>query len=424
MRRVVVTGVGPVTSAGVGPVFWKNVLSGRSHVTRNKLFEPTEGQPTAGASVNLEEAIAAASRAPHWKAIEHRLQRLETRDYQFLPNRTVYMVLGAAQLAIEDANLDPAVLAAQQEDVGIIVGNTFGDSASIFTGKPSTVYTALNPAHGPPGAISMAYDFNGASQGAAAACASGNIAVINAVEKILLGRAKIMLTGGTSAVLHKDVVWDCYNRLGVLVNKDEPPEQTYRTFDEDRDGFVLGEGAAMLVLEDMEHAVARGARIYAEIVSYSQRMFPTRMMVDVDEQGYEYVINEVLRRAGMNPRDLSRDALYLNLHGTGTKQGDNAEVTAIRKVFTDEQLGTSVFASGTKPYYGHTQESSAAIESVICALSLFHEEMPATPNLQKPIHPGNFLLKQSKKGSYTYAANLAAGFAGYHTAVLYKKYQP
>lgn len=424
MRRVVVTGVGPVTSAGVGPAFWSNVRSGRSYITRNQLFEPTQGQPTAAASVNLEEAISAASRAPHWKTIEHRLQRLETRDYQFLPNRTIYMVLGAAQLALEDSNLDVGSLASNHEDIGVIVGNTFGDSASVFEGKPSTVYTALNPAHGPPGAISMAYGFNGASQGAAAACASGNIAVINAVEKILLGRTKIMLAGGTSAVVHKDVVWECYNRLGVLVNKDEPAEQTYRTFDEDRDGFVLGEGAAMLVLEDLEHAQARGARIYAEVVSYSQRMFPTRMMVDVDEEGYEYVINEVLRRAGKNPQDLGSDALYLNLHGTGTKQGDNAEITAIRRVFSNDQLGSSVFASGTKPYYGHTQESSAAIESVLCALSLFHEEMPATPNLKKPIHPGDFLIQQPRKGSYTFAANLAAGFAGYHTAVLYKKYQP
>ncbi|AUX39887.1 uncharacterized protein SOCE26_012820 [Sorangium cellulosum] len=423
MRRVVVTGVGPVTSAGVGPSFWSNVLTGRSFITRNQLFSPTEGQPVAAACVNLEEAIAAASRVPHWKVVEQRLRKLETRDYRFLPNRTIYMTLAAAQLALEDSHLDAERLARHQEDVGIIVGNTFGDSASIFDGKPSTMYTALNPAHGPSGAISMAYGFNGPSMGAAAACASGNIALISAVEKILLGRTKIMLTGGTSAVLHKDIVWESYNRLGVLVNKDEPPESTYRTFDEDRDGFVLGEGAAMLVLEDLEHALERKARIYAEVISYSQRMFPTKMMVDVDEHGYEYVINEVLRRAGLQTRDLGNNTLYMNVHGTGTKQGDNAEMTAFRRAFDEAQLGTSVFASGTKPYYGHTQESSAAIESVICALSLHAGVMPATPNLQKPIHPGDFVVKQTKKIDYTLAANLAAGFAGYHTAVLFRKFQ-
>ncbi|HYO54841.1 beta-ketoacyl-[acyl-carrier-protein] synthase family protein [Archangium sp.] len=422
MRRIVVTGVGPVTAAGIGPTFWENVLGGRSHVTHNKLFTPSPGQATAAASVNLEEAMLVASRTPHWKVIEHRLKRLEDRELRFLPNRTLYLVLAAAQLALEDAQLDEGLLEARREDIGSIIGITFGDSANVFDGKPSTMYTALNPAHGPAGAISMAFGFNGASQGTAAACASGNIAIIDAMEKILLGRSPLMLAGGTSAVIHKDVGWESYNRLGVLVQKDVPPEHLYSATDQDSDGFVLGEGAGVLVLEELEHALARKARIYAEVVSYSQRMFPTRMMVDVDEQGYEYVIHEVLRRIGLASRDLGRQVLYLNLHGTGTKQGDNAELTAIRRAFTESQLGTSVFASSTKPLYGHTQESSAAIEAIICALSLHHGVMPGSPNLQNPLHPGEFLLKEARKVDYPLAMNLAAGFAGYHTSVLFKKY--
>ncbi|HYO73543.1 MAG TPA: beta-ketoacyl synthase N-terminal-like domain-containing protein [Archangium sp.] len=422
MRRVVVTGVGPVTAAGIGSSFWKNILDNRSHVTRNKLFTPSPGQATAAASFNLEEVVAVASRVPHWKAVEHRLKRLENRELRFIPNRTIYSVLAAAQLAIEDSGLDEQLLDANRQDIGSIVGNTCGDSANIFDGKPSTMYTALNPAHGPAGAISMAFGFNGAAQGAAAACASGNIAVINAVEKILLGRTPIMLAGGTSAVIHQDVGWESYNRLGVLVQKDVPPESLYSSCDQDSDGFVLGEGAGMLVLEELEHALARKARIYAEVLSYSQRMFPTRMMVDVDEQGYSYVINEVLHRAGLEPRDLGRHLLYLNLHGTGTKQGDNAELTAIRNTFDAPQLGTSVFASSTKPAYGHTQESSAAIESIICALSLHHGVMPGSPNLKNPILPGGFLLQKPMQSNYQFALNLAAGFAGYHTAVLFRKY--
>lgn len=423
MKRVVITGLGPVTAAGIGHAFWDNLLGGRSFVTRNKLFTPAAGEPSVAASINLEEAIAVASRAPHWKLVEHRLKRLENRELRHLPNRTVYMALAASQLAIEDAELSVPLLEQHKYDLGVILGNTFGDAASVFDGKPSTMYTALNPAHGPAGAVCMAFDFHGPSQGTAAACASGNIALINAAEKIQLGRSKLMLAGATSAVIHNGTGWESYNRLGVLVNKEEDPSITYRTFDEDRDGFVLGEGAAVLVLEELEHALQRGARIYAELVSTSQRMFPTRMMVDVEEQGYEYVIRDVLQGAGLHPNDLGGSILYLNLHGTGTQQGDLAECNAIRKVFTDFQLGTQVFASGTKPYYGHTQESSAAIESIICALSLYDGIMIGTPNLKKPIHPGEFVLKQAKELRYDHAMNLAAGFAGYQTALLFKKYQ-
>jgi 3-oxoacyl-[acyl-carrier-protein] synthase II len=422
-RRVVVTGVGPVTAAGIGPAFWGNILKGHSHVTHNKLFTPSPGQATAAASINLEEAVAVASRVPNWKIVEHRLKRLEDREMRFLPNRTIYMVLAAAQLALEDASLDRQTLDARSADIGSIIGNTCGDSASIFGGKPSTMFTALNPAHGPSGAISMAFGFNGPSHGMAAACASGNIAVIDAVEKILLGRSPIMLAGGTSAVIHKDVGWESYNRLGVLVQKDVPPEKLYSTFDQESDGFVLGEGAAVLVLEELEHALARQARIYAEVVSHSQRMFPTRMMVDVDEQGYEHVIKETLGRVGLRPQELDGHLLYLNLHGTGTRQGDNAEMTAIRNAFAaSEQLGRSVFASGTKPFYGHTQESTAAIESIICALSLYHGQVPGSPNLKNPLYPGDFLLADAKKMDVSLAMNLAAGFAGYHTGVLFRKY--
>lgn len=422
MRRVVITGLGPVTAAGIGHSFWDNILGGRSFVTRNKLFTPAPDQPQVAASVNLEEAITVASRTPYWKLVEHRLKRLEDRELRPLPNRTVYLALAAAQLALEDARLDAKTLEQRRDEIGVIIGNTFGDATSAFDGKPSTMYTALNPAHGSAGAISMAFGFHGPSQGTAAACASGNISLINAVEKIQLGKSRIMLAGGTSAVIHNGTGWESYNRLGVLVNKDEEPSSVYRTFDEDRDGFVLGEGAALLVLEDLEHALARGARIYAEVANSSQRMFPTRMMVDVDSQGYEFVIKEILEKARLHPRDLGSSILYLNLHGTGTPQGDDAECTAIRNVFGDSMLGTSVFASGTKPYYGHTQESSAAIESVICALSLYDGIIPGTPNLKKPIHPGEFLLKQAKEMDYPFAMNLAAGFAGYQTAVLFKKF--
>ncbi|HEX8437790.1 beta-ketoacyl-[acyl-carrier-protein] synthase family protein [Archangium sp.] len=422
MRRVVVTGVGPVTAAGMGSAFWDNLLTGRSFVTPNKLFTPEPGQATAAASVDLEEAIAIAGRAPHGSALAHRLKKLQDRELRPLPNRTLYLALAAAQLALEDSRLDERVLETHREDIGVIIGNTFGDTASIFEGKPSTMYAALNSAHGPAGAISMAYDFHGPSQGVAAACASGNIALINAVEKLRLGESPIMLAGATSAMLHNSTCWESLNRLGVLVNRDEEPSRLYRAFDEERQGFVFGEGAAVLVLEELEHAMAREARIYAEIVSYSQRMFPTRMVVTIDDQGYERVLQESLGRAGRTPRELGHSRLYINLHGTGTKQGDSAELDAIRRVFEDSQLGTSVFASSTKPYYGHTQDSSSAIEAAICALSLYHGAIPATPNLRNPIHPGAFLPKEALRMDFDLAANLSAGFTGYYAAILFAKY--
>ncbi|AKJ05701.1 3-oxoacyl-[acyl-carrier-protein] synthase, KASII [Archangium gephyra] len=411
-----------MTAAGMGPAFWDNLLTGRSFVTHNPLFTPAPGQATAVASVNLEEVIAVARRAPQGADIEHRLRKLKGREPSPLPNRTVYLALAAAQLALEDSGLREQELEARRGDIGVILGNTLGDAASLFEGKASTMYAALNPAHGPAGAICMAHGFRGPTQGVAAACASGNIALINAVDKIRLGESPVMLAGATSAFIHDNTFWESFNRLGVLANRDEEPALLYRAFDEDRDGFVLGEGAALLVLEELEHARARKARIYAELLSYSQRMFPTRMMVDVDEQGYAFIIEEVLRRTGRNPRDLGGSTLYLNLHGTGTKQGDKTELNAIRRVFDDSQLGTAVFASSTKPCLGHTQEASAAIESVICALSLYRGEIPGTPNLRKPIHPGAFLLQEARKVDYELAANLAAGFTGYYAALLFAKY--
>jgi 3-oxoacyl-[acyl-carrier-protein] synthase II len=422
MKRVVITGLGPVTATGLGDAFWGNLISGRSHVTRNKLLTPSPGQAANAATVNLEDAVVVARRAPHWKDIEHRLRRLEDTDRKFLPNRTLYMTLAAAQLALEDAGVDGQLLAERAADIGGIIGNTCGDAASLFGGKPTTMYTALNPPHGPSGALSMAFGLHGPSHGAAAACASGNVAIIAAVEKILLGRSPLMLAGGASALIYPNVAWESMNRLGVMVDKEGPPEESYSVVDQDSAGFVIGEGAAVLVLEELQHARARKARIYAEVAGCSQRMYSTRMMLDVDTRGYEHVLQEALREAGLSSHNLREQRLYINLHGTGTKQGDAAELAAIQRAFGESQLGANVFASGTKPSYGHAQDASSAIESVICALSLHHGQMPGTPNLKKPLHPG-LLLGQTREMNHSLALNLAAGFTGYHTAILFKKYR-
>jgi len=369
-RRVVVTGLGVVSPNGIGKeAFWEANLNGTSGVDRLNDLDVPAGSSKIAAQVKGFEA----------EAFMHEGVAKRT-------DRFAHLGIAAANLAIEDSSMDMDRI--DKERSGVIFasglgGAFFHEEQMIRAIKANTLKVApicvpkVTP-NAVAAQIAIQYGLLGPNYVVSTACASGNHAIGEAYRKIQHREADVMITGGTEAPLTTFTV-AAFAALRTLSRTSCPPQEASKPFDLRRDGFVIGEGGAALVLEDLDHALKRGAAIQAEIVGYGLTSGAYHMVMPVaDGQDAARTMVLALKDAGLRPEEID----YINAHGTSTRANDLAETQAIKTVFGERAYHTPV--SSTKSMIGHTIGAAGAIEAVVACLAIQHHKIPPTINYQEP----------------------------------------
>lgn len=414
LKRVVVTGVGAVTPLGNNVNdYWTNLINGVSGAAPITRFDASKFKTQFACEVkgfNIEEY----------------LDRKEARKMDAFSH---YGIAAASQ-AVLDSKLDTEGI--DKDRVGVIwasgIGglDTFLAECSAFAKGDGT--PRFNPFFIPKmisdiaaGHISMRFGFRGPNFCVVSACASSTNAMIDAFNYIRLGMADAIVTGGSEAVINEAGVGG-FNALHAMSTRNDSPATASRPYDKDRDGFILGEGAAGLILEEYEHAVKRGAKIYAEIVGGGMSADAHHLTAPHPEGlGAMNVMNNALRDAGLTAKDID----YVNTHGTSTPLGDVAEVKAIQKVFGEHAYNMNI--SSTKSMTGHLLGAAGAIEALACVLTVQNDIIPPTINHVTPDpeidEKLNFTFNTSQKRVVNYALSNTFGFGGHNACVIVKKHK-
>lgn len=362
-RRVVVTGLGVVSPVGTGrEAFWDALLAGRSGIAPVRSFDTSEYPVHLGAEI------------PAFEPGEH-VRRLATGS----AGRASLLAAAAARLALEDAGLDPEGV--DPARAGVAMGTTSGEPREVETfddrhvaGELDSVgpeFMDLYPCHTIAAAVASEVGFAGVNSMLPTACAAGNYAIAHASDALRAGRADLMLAGGADSFSR--ITYTGFARLGAIA-----PERC-QPFDRNRKGMVPGEGAAVLVLEPLERALARGSRLYAEVAGYGLSCDAHHMTgAHPEGDGAVRAMEAALRDAGMAPEDVS----YVSAHGTGTPTNDRMEALASRRVFGDR--ARRLPTSSIKSMLGHTMGAASALEAAACCLAVATGRVPPTINHQEP----------------------------------------
>ncbi|MGH7265194.1 MAG: beta-ketoacyl-ACP synthase II [Candidatus Rokuibacteriota bacterium] len=367
MRRVVITGMGVVSPVGIGlDAFWSALVRGESGVARITRFDPAPFASQIAAEVRGFDPLAYIPR------------RDVVRTDPF-----IHFALAAAKEAVANAKLD---IEAQPTRVGVSVGSSMGGIGLLMTAYdtlghdgPAAVSAYAMPGFLPnmaAGWVSMRAGARGPISAAATACAAGTQAIGDAFRAIQRGEAVAMLAGGTDALVHPIVI-SCFGALRALSVRNDDPPGASRPFDRDRDGFVLGEGAGILVLEELEAARARGAHIHAELSGYGHTADAHHATAPSTE-GPARAMILALEDAGLRPGDID----YVNAHGTSTRHNDANETRAIKQVFGPEARRIAV--SSTKSMTGHLNGAAGAVEAIATVLAVERGVAPPTINYRTP----------------------------------------
>jgi 3-oxoacyl-[acyl-carrier-protein] synthase II len=414
MKRVVITGLGCITPLGnTVNEFWQRILAGESGAGLITKFDASKFKTRFGCEVKNFNA-------------EEYIDKKELKKYDLF---TQYAV-GASDQAIKDSGLDfGAMDLMERSEVGVIwaSGNggigTFEQQLKDYHLGDGT--PRFNPYFIPKmivdiaaGVISIRHKLHGPNYCTVSACASSNTAIIAAFDTIRLGKANIMIAGGSEAAITPASVGG-FNAAQALSKNNEDPMGASRPFDTNRDGFVIGEGAGALVLEDYDHAVARGAKIHAEMVGGGMAADAYHLTgTPPDGLGASLGIKKALAEAGIGPEKID----YINAHATSTPLGDISELRGIHQVFGNLPL----VISSTKSMTGHLLGGAGAIESIISICSVIHDMVPATINtvtLDPEIPEGlNILVGKSISKKVGYALNNTFGFGGHTATAIFKKY--
>lgn len=415
MKRVVVTGLGAITPLGnTVNEFWENILAGKSAAGPITKFDSSKFKTQFACEVKDFN-------------IEDYLDKKEVKKYDMF---TQYAIAASDQ-AIRDAGLDFGQMSEEERyDVGVIwaTGNggisTFESQLKEFNGGDGT--PRFNPYFIPKmivdiaaGVISIRHQLYGPNYCTVSACASSNTAIISAFDTIKMGKAKIMVAGGSEAAVTEASVGG-FNAAQALSKNNENPQGASRPFDKQRDGFVMGEGAGALILEDLEHALARGAKIYAELVGTGMAA-DAYHLTGTHPEGLGAVLgmSKAIKEAGIEPQDID----YINAHATSTGIGDISELMGIKRVFGDHEVAVT----GTKSMTGHLLGAAGAIESIISVLSVQHDVIPPTINtteLDEAVPAGlKIVLGKPLYQEVNYVLNNTFGFGGHTATSLFKKYQ-
>ncbi len=416
LKRVVVTGLGAVTPVGNSvEETWKNLLDGVSGAAPITQFDCSKFKTQFACEVK-------GLNVGDW------IDRKEARKM----DRYTQLALVSAAQAVKDSGMD-----LEKEDknrIGVIFGVGIG---GIKTFEDEVSYYAQNKENGPKfnpffipkmisdiaaGQISIQYGFHGPNYATTSACASSTNAIADAFNLIRLGKANIIVSGGAEAAICACGVGG-FNAMHALSTRNDEPAKASRPFSASRDGFVMAEGAGCLILEELEHAKARGAKIYAEMVGEGESGDAYHITAShPDGLGAKLVMQAALDDAGLKPEDID----YINVHGTSTHVGDISEAKAIKDVFGDAAYKLNI--SSTKSMTGHLLGAAGAVEAMVSVLSVQNDIVPPTINHDEDDKDGeidynlNFTFNKAQKRTVRAAMSNTFGFGGHNACVIFKKY--
>ena len=416
LKRVVVTGLGAVTPVGNTPEeTWENLVAGKSGAAPITLFDAS----------NFKTQFACEVKGLNFNEY---IDRKEARKM----DRYTQLALVAATQAVADSKIDAEDL--DKTRIGVIFGVGIG---GIKTFEDEVKYYGLHEADGPKfnpffipkmiadiasGQISIKYGFHGPNYTTTSACASSTNALADAFNVIRLGKADAIVAGGAEAAICPCGVGG-FNAMHALSTRNDDPEHASRPFSASRDGFIMGEGAGCLILEELEHAKARGAKIYAEMVGEGMSADAHHITASHPEGlGAILVMKNALEDSGLKPEDID----YINVHGTSTHVGDISEAKAIKEVFGDWAYKLNI--SSTKSMTGHLLGAAGAVEAMATVLAVKNDVVPPTinhvegDNDEELDYNLNFTFNKAQKREVRAAISNTFGFGGHNACVVFKKY--
>ena len=416
LKRVVVTGLGAVTPLGNSvPEFWDNLVKGVSGAAPITGFDTTNFKTKFACEVKDFDA----------------LKYFDRKEVRKLDLYAQYAIASAKE-ALDHSGLDLETI--DKDEVGVIFAAGIGGIATFeqeigYYYQHQEMGPKFNPFFIPKmisdiaaGQISIMYGFRGPNYSTASACASSTNALIDAFNYIRLGKANVILAGGAEAAITQGGVGG-FNALTALSTRNESPETASRPFSKSRDGFVMGEGAGCLVLEDLDHALARGANILCEVVGGGLSADAYHLTAThPDGLGAKLVMKRALKDAGLNPEDID----YINVHGTSTPVGDISEPKAIIDVFGEHSYKLNI--SATKSMTGHLLGAAGAVEAIASVLAVMNDIVPPTINFTEGDEDPdidfnlNFTFNKAQKRVVNTALSNTFGFGGHNASVIVKKF--
>ena len=410
-RRVVITGMGVVTALGETlDEFWSGLCEGRSGIGPLTLFDTTEFKVHFGGQVRDWDPAA----------------RFGTKEARHL-DRFAQFAMAASMAAVEDSGISFDAL--PPETCGVIIGSGIGglnefetQHSAMMQKGPSRISPFTIPklmVNAASGQVSIRWGLRGPNSAVATACASAANAIGDAFRAIQVGMADVMITGGSeAAITHMGL--GGFAAMRALSTRNDDPTHASRPFDRDRDGFILGEGAGMLILEDLEHARARKATIYGEVVGYGSTADAFRI-TDSHEEGRGAIacIREALADARINPEDVD----YINAHGTSTAVNDSIETLAIKRTLGETAYKVPI--SSTKSMMGHLIAAAGSVEAIVCLLTIRDGVLPPTVNLD---HPGpdcdlDYIPHEARRQAVDVTLSNSFGFGGQNIALILRRFQ-
>ncbi|MGN0087222.1 MAG: beta-ketoacyl-ACP synthase II [Alloprevotella sp.] len=418
LKRVVVTGLGALTPVGnTVKETWENLLKGVSGAAPITHFDASQFKAQFACEVKNFNAT----------------DFIDRKDARKMDLYEQYAIV-AAQEAINDSGLDLETV--DKNRIGVVLGvgiggiHTFEEEAGNWALNGEKMGPKFNPFFIPKmiadiasGQISINYGFHGPNYTTTSACASSTNALADAFNLIRLGKANVMVTGGAEAA-----IWPCgvggFTAMHALSTRNDDPARASRPFSASRDGFVMGEGAGMLILEELEHAKARGARIYCELAGVGMSADAHHITASHPEGlGANLVMSNALEDAGMQPEDID----YINVHGTSTPVGDISEVKAITQLFGEHAYQLNI--SSTKSMTGHLLGAAGAVEALVCCLAVKNDIVPPTINHEEGDNDENidynlnFTFNKAQQRPIRAALSNTFGFGGHNACCIVKKYE-
>ena len=413
-KRIVVTGIGALTPIGNNvETYWNNLINGVSGADMITQFDASKFKTRFACEIKGFDPTEF-------------MDRKEARKL----DRFAQIALVASDQAVLDAGITKENV--DHDRVGVIFASGIGGLTTFTEEVTNFVHGDGTPRFNPffipkmildiaAGQISMKHGFRGPNYAVVSACASSTNAIISAMDNLKLGKADIIITGGSEAVIGIAGMGG-FNAMKAMSERNDDPKTASRPYDKDRDGFIMGEASGVLVLEELEHAIRRGAKIYCEVVGGGATADAYHLTAPHPEGlGARNVMNAALRDAGMQANEID----YINTHGTSTPLGDIAEAKAITEVFGEHAYHLNI--SATKSMTGHCLGAAGVIEAIACIQTVIHDIIPPTINHftdDPDLDPGlNFTFNKAQKRVVNAALSNTFGFGGHNACVIVKKYK-
>jgi len=410
-KRVVITGIGAITPIGIGKdAFWQSLIAGKSGIKKITRFDASQyTTQIAGEVTDFDPA-----------------QYIAKKEAKRMDRFTQFAV-SATKMAFEDSKID--LEKEDRERIGTMIGTGIGGMDTLHDqfknlfdkgpGRVSPFFVPMMIGNMAAGQTSIAFGLQGPCSSVTTACATGTNAIGDAFKVIQRGDADVIVAGGTEAAI-SPVAIAGFCSMKALSTRNDEPEKASRPFDKGRDGFVMGEGAGIVILESLEHATAREAHIYAEVIGYGSNADAYHMTAPAPEGAKAAkCMAMALKDAGIKPEDVD----YINAHGTSTPLGDKLETMAIKTLFGAH--ASTIAVSSTKSMTGHLLGASGGIEGIITALTLENDVIPPTINLENPDEELDldYVPNVARKQVVNVALSNSFGFGGHNATILLKKFQ-